>query len=454
VVGAKMTEVKYDKTSVDSIFNFAKELTGKSLAEACFIPASIANAKNRGDLGSLVETFYFEHKPPSNKGPDFPEAGLELKTTGVIKSKEGKFKPKERLVLTMIDFEGIVDEVWETSSFLSKCKLMLILFYLYEKERPVVDRRFVLDPLLYRIDEHDLEVIKRDWQLIREKVRQGRAHELSEGDTNYLGACRKGSGGASEPLRNQPFSEKKAKARAFSFKSSYVAQIMNGNQASKSVLDIGPAMTFEEAVANKFSSFIGKSISDISESFSIRKKDKNQKGFHRQLAVKMLSNGGHTVPELEKAGIELKTIRLGKNGKPRESMSFPGFKFLEIVNEKWEDSKFFEKIEQKFLFIVFAPNQYGDEVFKGAVLWNMPYEDRLEAKRVWENTKRRVALDATDLPRITESRVAHVRPKGKDGKDKIPTPQGGMHLKQCFWLNAEYIHSQISRISLSESDET
>ena len=61
-----MDEAGYDKTSVESIYEYAKKLTGKSLAEACFVPAQIANARNRGDLGSLVENFFFEHRPPSN----------------------------------------------------------------------------------------------------------------------------------------------------------------------------------------------------------------------------------------------------------------------------------------------------------------------------------------------------------------------------------------------------
>jgi hypothetical protein len=124
-------------------------------------------------------------------------------------------------------------------------------------------------------------------------------------------------------------------------------------------------------------------------------------------------------------------------------MSFPGFKFLEIVKEDWEESSFFEKIEKKFLFVVFSPKDSVDEIFQTAFLWNMPYSDRLEAQRVWEDTKRRVAMDATDLPGMTESRVAHVRPKGKDGNDKIPTPQMGLHLRQAFWINRLYLHQVV-----------
>ena len=116
------------------------------------------------------------------------------------------------------------------------------------------------------------------------------------------------------------------------------------------------------------------------------------------------------------------------------------------MEQEWEDSSFFEKLEKKFLFVVFREGQDGVERLEKVAFWNMPYEDRVEAQRVWEDTKRRVALDARDLPGLTESPVAHVRPKGRDGNDKIPTPQGAMVLKQCFWLNASYVKAQLERL--------
>ena len=141
-----MTELKYDKSSVISIHEFAKKLIGKSLAEAVKLPDGVANLRNRGDLGSLIEKYYFEHIPPNNHDPDFKEAGLELKTTGVTLKSE-KYRAKERLVLTMIDYENIVTEEWENSAFYKKCRLMLILFYLYAKEKSVIDRKFVAMPI-------------------------------------------------------------------------------------------------------------------------------------------------------------------------------------------------------------------------------------------------------------------------------------------------------------------
>ena len=96
---------EYKKESAESIYNFALLLTGKSLSEAVDLPEDLENLKDRGKLGTLVEKYYFNHEPPNDHNPDFPEAGVELKVTGVKKNKSGKYVAKERLVLTMINYE-------------------------------------------------------------------------------------------------------------------------------------------------------------------------------------------------------------------------------------------------------------------------------------------------------------------------------------------------------------
>ena len=434
-----MSNAKYDKSSVDSIVDFAKGLTGKSLAEAVELPSDIENRRNRGNLGLLIENYYFEISPGSSQEPDFPEAGLELKTTGVLEKARGKYVAKERLVLKMINFTSIVGETWESSELLKKCKLMLILFYLYEKDVSVLNRRFVIDPLVYEIPDVDLPIIREDWERIRETVRNGKAHELSEGDTNYLGACRKGAGGMSEALLIQPHSSTGAKSRAFSFKPTYINRLIEGHTEEAGRLGVSSAMSFEEATRLRFQPYLGRTVDEISADVNYFRTNPNNKRFLRDLSVRILLAGKKSVSELDKADIEMKTIRLQKNGIPRESMSFPAFKFLEIVNEKWEESSFCDKLEKKFLFVIFRTDAAGVDRLESVKYWNMPYKDRMEARRVWKETKRRVKIDATNLPGKSESPVAHVRPKGRNGRDMLPTPQGGQYLRQCFWLNNSYI---------------
>lgn len=451
----------YDKKSISSIYEFALKLKNKSLAEVAKLPDGIINKRDRGNLGSLTEIYYFEHKAPNDHNPDFAEVGLELKTTGVLKHQSGSYRAKERLVLGLIDFNKIAGETWETSSFMHKCKKMLILFSQFDKDKSVIDRKFVMDPLLFflndsegdlssfggfeKIPHGELKRIELDWLSIQAKVLAGKAHELSEGDTIYLGACRKGAGGEKEALRTQPYSEVGAKSRAFSFKQSYLNKIIARHLGQVHEVGFFKDLPFDEATIQSFAPFIGMSVEKLASDFNFFKTSKNQKGYHRSLVLKILKKSGSSLSELQNADIELKTIRLNKKSKPREAMSFPAFDYLKIIHEDWEESAFFEKIERKFLFVFFQENIENTETLLGVKFWNMPYEDRMEAKRVWEETKRRVLVDASNLPKSSESYVAHVRPKAANGDDKALTPQGQMLIKKCFWINKEYISSLVEK---------
>lgn len=335
---------------------------------------------------------------------------------------------------------------------------MLVLFYKYDKSVRVIDQIFELSPLLIlmfpsllkqntneiefimnkalRISDDDLEIIKRDWEYIRGKIADNRAHELSEGDTFYLGASRKGSGGEDEPLKKQIGSEIGAKSRGLCFKQNFLTKIVQGHSKSEVSLGIGKEFSFEEAMTNCFSKYIGMTVQEISDEVGFQSKSKSIKWL---LARRMLSKNGKSIEEFKKADIQLKTVSLTKNGSCREDMSFPAFRCMEIVEENWDDSDFSFQVESKFLFVVFRQDETGsDRLFK-VMYWNMPYEDRLEAQKVWEDAKKRLLSDAHDLPKIKDSRVAHVRPHAKNSKDVDLTPQGDWVVKRCFWLNGSYI---------------
>lgn len=115
----------------------------------------------------------------------------------------------------------------------------------------------------------DLEIIKKDWEFITKKIAAGKAHELSEGDTFYLGACTKGANALS--VRKQPFSEIPAKQRAYSFKQGYVNHIIASiaNEPREIYGKLFPSIaiakkqTIEEIVIEKFRPYYGKSIGNI-----------------------------------------------------------------------------------------------------------------------------------------------------------------------------------------------
>lgn len=93
------------------------------------------------------------------------------------------------------------------------------------------------------------------------------------------------------------------------------------------------------------------------------------------LCFRMLGIKGNHAEEFEKANIKVKAIRLEENGKNRENMSFPSFKYKDLANETWDTSYIHEYFSTtKFLFVVFKSNGETYNLL-GAQMWNMPYRD-------------------------------------------------------------------------------
>lgn len=196
---------KYDKNDPLSIFNYAANLIGHSLREMVGDEALNGyNLSGKGGFNQMIEKLYFEYDVNSSPEPDFREAGVELKGTGLKELKDKTLQIKERLVIDMIDYCEVVKHPFEESLFYKKCRLMLLLFYLYRKDIKQIDWEFIY-VVLWKIPDKDLLIIKNDYQVIIDKILAGNAHLLSVGDTEYLGACRKGHKGDSE--RKQPYSK-------------------------------------------------------------------------------------------------------------------------------------------------------------------------------------------------------------------------------------------------------
>ena len=414
--------------------------------------------RRKGLLGELVEEFVFGLEVNNRAEADFMPIGIELKTNPIKNHATKTFVSKERLVFSMINYDEVVNETWETSSFLKKNKILLLMFYLWLKDQDILDYKFkfvhLLD-LINDLSDKDVYQIQKDWEYIVSKIRRGEAHLLSEGDTYYLGACTKAAN--SRVVRDQPRSRIPAKPRAFSFKQQYLnfliqKQLLGKDVNTESIFKKKRRVaTIEDIIYEKLSPFIGKSDTEIKKlvKWGIKKKPKNWK---RLLVNRMLGVKSNKIEELEKANVTLKTVVLEHTGTLRESMSFSAFDYKDLVTQVWYDeeneemSDFHVQLETKrFLFVVFQKIKGSDEiVFKKIKFWNFPMEDLEEAERVWNKT-----IDCInegryeDLPKISESRVAHVRPHGRNAQDTLETPQGTQEMKRCFWLNAKYIEKAI-----------
>lgn len=412
----------------------------------------------KGAIGTVIEESWFGYTPNSESEPDFPEAGVELKVTPYTRGKNG-IRAKERLVCNIINYMEEYDKDFRTGSFWHKCNTMLLMPYEHNYELPKSEYK-IDAAVLFGFPEEDLLIIEQDWKIITDKIRSGKAHELSEGDTLYLAACTKGANALS--VRRQPFSDIPAKQRAYSLKASYMTQVLNkyvfGDTENERVVKNWRQLRndkFENILIERLKPFFGKTQKSLIEEFGIKKITKN---INEILLAKMLGVRGRvaSTEEFQKAGIVPKTVRVNRNGKIKENMSFPSFGFVELSREKrWEESALYNYLAPaKFFFVIFKESDGGDWVFDRVKFWNIPNADLEEVGRVWERTVKiindGVELTPTqrgvsnNLPKQSESAVAHVRPHGINGNDKLPLPDGRMMTKQCFWLNNSYIEKQIA----------
>jgi DNA mismatch repair protein MutH len=457
----------FDINSADSIIDFAKQLKNQTLRQACGSEIEKHSYKGKGNFGQILEKFYFGYEPNSDSEPDFKVAGIELKSSPLKTLKNGEFKSKERLVLNIINYIEVHKEEFETSSFWKKNAHLLLVFYLHNKNLDLLDYLIKLVDN-WQYPNEDLKIIKRDWEFINQKIKDGKAHELSEGDTFYLGACTKGST-ALKSFRNQPFNKEQAKQRAYSLKQGYVNHII-ANIAQEETAVYGKIIerpeildkvqSLEEIVILKFHPFYGKSAEQIEQELGLNLNQKSKSYFANLTNLILGLKLGQKIEEFEKADIRVKTIRLKENNLPKEDISFPTFEYKELIETHWEDSDFKNILESKFFFVFYQFK--GQKLFLRKVkFWNMPYSDILEAKQVWEKVistvkKGKIVKEIlekgkrkTYFPKKIENRISHVRPHAKNAADTYPLPVSDKltglteYTKHCFWFNAKYIKDEI-----------
>lgn len=467
--------IEYDRTDPISIEVYSQKLVGKTFREIweeddarqpmmlCeesvpYGSSDVAETKrNKGNLGQIIEEKFFHYACNSDSRADFYEAGVELKVTPYRVNQNGTLSAKERLILTMIDYFQVVNETFEESHFWSKSRLILLVYYLYVKEI-----KYNLDykigySRLFTPPEQDMKIIRHDYYIIVSKIKAGKAHELSEGDTLYLGAAPKAS--TSKDRRKQPFNDELAKPRAFAFKNSYMTYVLNnyiipGKATYEPIVQDGSVDSFEDYVVEKIDRYRGYSINDLCKEFDIEP-ERKPKNLEAMLAYRILGIKGNHAEEFEKASVAVKTIRIGKNDCIKESMSFPTFRFKELIEEEWDDSTFGNYLrETRFLFVVYKFDKDDVLRLRGCQFWNIPYDDlETEVRLVWEKTKQVIkdglvvkmvnGTRKNNLPKASENPVCHVRPHAQNAQDTYELPDGRQYPKQCFWLNNSYIYDQI-----------
>lgn len=451
------TILPYDKQSAVSIYQYSKGILGKKLRD--FVKEEYIPKRGKGSIGQMVENLYFLLETNNNPEADFSSAGIELKCTPLKLGKNNEYLIKERLVCNMIKYCDVINEDFEHSHFYLKCQLMLLMFYLYKKDYDNLDLEFVFS-VLWKLPEKDLLIIRQDYETIISKIKRGEAHLLSEGDTMYLGACRKGQKGDS--LMAQPFSDIGAPRRAFSLKMAYMRTILqfviNSKENSVANFEINKEQlvseielakhSFEEILLERFKSFIGKDYQTIAHTkeINLSKNPKNKFAIiSNAIAGSNKCSNVNRSEEFIKAGLTMKTIRVQYNNNIKEAMSFENIDYLEVAEcDEWFDSRLYELFSSRFMFVIYKEQNKGQEdyVLEDVFFWTMPQDDLNLAEEYWNHIKENVINDHISEEywwKGKDKKKFHVRPKAQKSEDVVPTPRGGWAKKFCYWFNNDYV---------------
>ena len=393
-----------------------KEIDSKNLLEQASLK------RQKGLLGHVVETGFYKYPRNNDSKPDFEELGIELKVSGYVKNKNGTLRAKERLVLSKIDYNKIINETFENSHVLGKCEKMLIIWYEYDSTKEAKDF-LITDFQLYDMGK-DKKIFENDFEIIKNKVLDGKAHELSEGDTSYLGACTKAR--TSKNRTSQPFSDIAPKPRAFSLKNAYMTGLLREN-VKKPLVTINNFKTVEEYVKDKLKPYLGKTQREIYEEIADEKIEKIPKDISKKISD-ILIGKDKELPEKDelftKTSFIIKNLPIKEDGSPRERMSFKTLSLSEF-KEDWEDSFWKNYFEETTLITILyqevSNSKNGYRILKDVKKITFDENDLDNFEKTYNQIKIAIENKNVNLLPIPKNgfkgQLLEIAPKGSKGDD-------------------------------------
>lgn len=438
--------------SVEELLEYTSNIVGKTFKEidSEHLLDSATLRRQKGLLGHVVETGFYKYPRNSDSKPDFEKLGIELKVTGYVKNKNGSLRAKERLVLSKIDYNKIVNETYENSHVLGKCKKMLIIWYEYDHEKEVKDF-IITDYQLYDMTK-DEKIFKNDFEIIKGKVLAGKAHELSEGDTSYLGACTKAK--TSADRTTQPFSDILPKPRAYSLKNAYMTGILRENIQTSMITITSRYNTVEEYVKDKLKPYFGKTQLEILEEITGRTyTEKIPKNISKMISDELIGKDADLPKKDElfaKTNFIIKNLPIMRNGKPRERMSFKTISLSEFEDD-WQDSFWKNYFEETTLIVIcyqeVKGSRNGYRVLKDVKKITFNDKDLDNFEKTYNQIK--IAIEKKDVKLLPTSangfrnQVLEIAPKGVKGDDAYNNFFKQDKTKVAFMISKKLLYEKL-----------
>jgi DNA mismatch repair protein MutH len=437
-----------------------------------FIPSSIKiNRKDKGDIGNIIQEYWYGIKRNSLSEPDFTNEGIELKIVPVekykIKSKNNQFRIKQRTKITSINYNKIIHEQWMSSSVKKKINKILFVFMIDDKNDP--DDLMIVDFILYEFDKIsslDKSVIKTDWERLKYFVEQSKVDSIGEVNFRILSPSTSGEG----KLVSLPSSNLQIKQRSFSFKMSYTRILLDEHRGVKftsieSLQKLNSISDFEKFIVKKLSTLTGVTLKEIKNRYKIKNR-KSLNNYSLMIKDVLGLDLNKQIKEFEKFNIKIRVIRVNPNTNlPHQSVSFPHQTLKSILDEvSFDESELYDNISTIMFVVLESVYPKADKpellTFKKVCFWSPSDIEYSEIKKEYENYKiiikngvvvtkqkcnnKKGFRYINNLPGTLDTKYIHMRPHGSDNSDLDTSIDSLKIPKQCFWLNKGFVRDIIS----------
>lgn len=469
-----INKFKYDPADEGSILQRASQLVGLTVRDIIDRSPNIKKLtvlSGKGAIGNIVEKFWFGIANNPLPEPDFAEVGIELKVIPLEASSTG-LTVKERTKICAIDYHKLIDEKWDTSHAKKKLKKILFIYYKYDSKDPSLSKVVHYD--LWQLGGPDEVIMRTDWEAVQDKVYKGFAHHISESMSRVLAACRSGQGGRDKNGRlrdqvGQPKSTAPAMRRAFALKQAFTKQRwleLHKHIRFESIIEslkVDPKRDLEQAILGRLHKLEGKTVGHIADEFKIS--IPSGKNAVATIIKKALGfkNVNSRIKEFEQFGIQIRVLPVRRSDNmPWEAVSFPTFKLKELAVEEWDEADIREYLECILFVPVYRDERTGDAIQEriigkaffwspSAKEWATIYDEWLMYRNEVKTGKAKITKikngesykEVTGLTKESQTNIIHIRPHGKDRKDRDIDPLGNSVVKQSFWLNKHFVHKLI-----------
>lgn len=204
----------------------------------------------------------------------------------------------------------------------------------------------------------------------------------------------------------------------------------------------------EQELLSRVNSIAGMSIGQSASKYGLAVPEdlRSHKGWFGHLVEKVLgaSAGSKPIPDFPSLGIELKTLPIGKNGRPSESTFVASISLTDLSKETWQSSV----VKKKLAHVLWLPVEDDKSIPLSqrriglGFLWRASAQQEKILENDWQELSNIISMGHIDKISAHLGEALQIRPKAANGKvlTQMLDPSGKVikTLPRGFYLRSSF----------------